>query len=443
MFVFGYCANYTPLTVWESSSVGLFVFFFLDFLNNLGKKIVIFDITVILAVATCLVMPVVFYHYYTKQTPIAKLWNRYMPISTDDYFSFAVPAIIMLALGLKIPLGNMKINKNPELYIFKVKEDLVAKKDVGMKLIGIGVISGMFSKVMPGELQQFFYFLAHLIYVGVFYVIYSPSKKKKLVTTLVLAMMVGESVAVGMFGELIFTLAISMILMLLGNQTAFWKKLTVSLSGIFLVLLLQSIKMDYRKEAWRGGGADPVYFFKLIGNRISDPSNMFDEQTGFLAAARMNQGWLIAKTMQYVPAKYPYAYGETIWQSVLASFAPRFLWPDKPEAGGKANLLRFWGYRLRGYSMNIGPMGEAYGNFGTVGGVIYMFFYGLLFNSLLSGLLKRAEKRPTLILWIPFLFTATVTVETDLLTTMNTLTKGIFFTWLIFKLFKITLDVEL
>jgi hypothetical protein len=157
----------------------------------------------------------------------------------------------------------------------------------------------------------------------------------------------------------------------------------------------------------------------------------------------MNQGWLIAVTMNRVPEKFPFANGETIWESVAASFVPRLLWPDKPEAGGKANLKRFWGFDLKGFSMNIGPIGEAYANFNTTGGIIYMFFYGLFFNLILSTILKLAEKRPTLILWLPFLFMYTITVESDLLITMNSLLKGVFFTWIVFRLFRSLYHIEL
>jgi hypothetical protein len=208
--------------------------------------------------------------------------------------------------------------------------------------------------------------------------------------------------------------------------------------------LIQSIKKDYRREAWGGsGGGGPVYFASLLATRISEPATMFNENIAFVGAVRMNQGWLVAVTMYFVPRKYTFANGETIWQSIVASFVPRFLWPDKPEAGGKANLKRFWGYNLVGYSMNIGPMGEAYGNFGVWGGIVYMFFYALLFNFLLSRLLTIANKIPTLILWIPFLFSGIVQVETDLLTTMNDLLKGLFFTWIMFKVFKSAFHLDL
>ena len=168
-----------------------------------------------------------------------------------------------------------------------------------------------------------------------------------------------------------------------------------------------------------------------------------DKDKLFFVAVRLNQGWLIAVTMDRVPSRHPFANGETIWQSVAASLVPRLLWPDKPEAGGKANLKRFWGFDLRGFSMNIGPIGEAYANFDEVGGCIYMFFYGLFFNLILFTILRLAERRPTMILWLPFLFMYTITVESDLLLTMNFILKGVFFTWIVFRLFKALFKIEL
>jgi hypothetical protein len=436
VLVYGWCALFSVLTNWEGLSVALFVFFFLDFLDNLGKKMAIFDITILLAIFTCLVMPAIFYHVYTKENRLAKIWIKYMFVPTDEYFSFAFPAVGMLILGFLVPLGRPHINKDPAVYMAKMKEDLLTKHRVGMILIGIGFVAGIFTKFVPEAFTQFFFFLDHLIYVGVFYVIYSPSKHKKKIVPLVLAAMVGESIAIGMFGDLIYILAVSLILILLGKKISFWKKLSIAVCGIYFIMLIQSIKVDYRREAWRGGGGGPLYFVQLLGTRIVDPATMYNDKANFLISVRMNQGWLVSVTMYYVPRKYSFANGETIWQSVAAAIVPRIVWPDKPEAGGKANLKRFWGYNLVGYSMNIGPMGEAYGNFGTYGGIVYMFFYGLLFNFLLSRLLSVANKIPTLILWVPFLFSGIVTVETDLLTTMGDLLKGFLFTWIMFKAVK-------
>jgi len=402
------------------------------------------DLSIIMAVFTCLVMPVAFYHFYTKENPLARIWVKYMPIASDDYFSFVLPAIAAMILGLRVPIGKRKVNKNPQQYLENAKKYLSTHNSLGPILIAMGVTSSFLDFLSPSNIEYVFYLIDHLTYVGVFYVIYSPSKRKKIIVPSVILLMIGQSIITGMFGEFIFMLACSLVLILLGRKIKFQRKLAYAIAGILLILVIQSIKLDYRKRSWlQGGGADPIYFAELISDRISDPSSMLEERTLFGTSVRMNQGWLVATTMKRVPEKYPYAYGETIWKSVAAAILPRFLWPDKPEAGGRANLKRFWGFNLVGYSMNIGPLGEAYGNFGVAGGIVYMFFYGLFFNLALSWILILSEKRPTIILWLPFLFFYAIGVETDLLTTMGSLIKTAFFTWVVYRFFYIAFRIDL
>lgn len=438
------CITTDGLTTLENIAVWVSAFFLLTFLNDLGKKIIIMELATIMACFTCLVMPVIFYHVYPKENPIARLWVKYMPIPTDDYFAFAIPAIIAMAIGFRIPLGKLQINKTPKVYMDNVKRTLAQKPTLGMYLIATGVVSGLLDFLSPDSLKQVFFFMAHLTFVGVFYVIYSPNKYKRIIVPSVIALMLAQSLITGMFGDLIFILACSVVLILLGKKVAFYKKLLVVVAGLFFILILQSVKPEYRKRVWvEGAGASPSYYASLVMDRVTNPSIMFDPDKLFLVAVRMNQGWLVALTMNRVPAKFDFAYGETIWKSIAAAIVPRFLWPDKPEAGGKANLKRFWGYDLIGFSMNIGPLGEAYANFDVVGGIVFMFFYGLFFNMMLSLILKMTQKTPTLVLWIPFLFFYAIGVETDILTTTGSIVKGVFFTWLIFRAFRIAFRIDL
>jgi hypothetical protein len=442
--VFIFCLAMSALSLWECIALSISLYFFFVFLDDLGKKIVIMDLAIMMGLLTCLVVPIVFYHSYTKENYLARLWVKYMPISSSDYFSFVVPAMITMILGLHLPLGKLKINSNPEVYIENVKKYLATRPRLGLILIGVGVTASLLDFLAPGDLVQVFYLIAHLTYVGVFYVVYSPSKQKRFIVPFVISLMFGQAIITGMFGDLINMMACSVVLILLGKKLSFRKKLALAFSGFFFIILIQSIKMDYRNKIFQEqNGADPIYFASLIADKIADPSTAFEPGPLFGIAVRLNQGWLVATTMDRVPRRYPFAYGETIWQSVGAAVMPRFLWPDKPEAGGKANLKRFWGYNIKGYSMNIGPLGEAYGNFNVGGGIIYMFFYGIFFNLLLTGIIKLAEKRPTLILWLPFLFFYTITMETDLLTTMGSLIKAVLFTWIVFRVFKTGFRIDL
>lgn len=443
-FLFAAIYFTTSLSAWENIAICLLAFFLLDFLNNLGNKVAILDLTIIMGCVTCLIVPIIFYHVYTKENYLARIWGKYMPISSDDYFSFTVPGILALVLGLRLPLGNLKFNKNPGLYLENVKAYLGRTPKLGLTLIAIGFISGLLDFTAPASLQEFFFLLAHLVFVGVFYVIYSPSKNKRLIVPGVILLMLAESVMTGMFGELIFILACALVIILLGKAVPFYKKLLFAVAGIFMILVLQSIKGEYRKRAWmEGSGADPLYFVELIGDKVTSPTTMFDQKGMFVTAVRMNQGLLVATTMKKVPANYPFGNGEPLLQAVAASVVPRFVWPDKPEAGGKANLKRFWGFDLVGFSTNIGTLGEAYANFDRTGGWVYLFFYGLFFNLILSTLLKIAARRPTLVLWIPFLFFEAINVETDLLTTMGVLVKGVIFIYIVFQVFHYIFRMDL
>ena len=194
--------------------------------------------------------------------------------------------------------------------------------------------------------------------------------------------------------------------------------------------------------AW-SEGADPVFFFQATARKLANPDELLDPQSLFATAVRLNQGWLVANTMYQVPRYHPYGDGRTILKSLVASFVPRIIWKDKPESGGRANLKRFWGMEISGYSMNIGVIGEAYANFGKTGGIFFMFFYGLLLNIFLSIILGLVKVHPTVLLWFPILFLYPVGTETDVLSTINPLVKISAFILVLFLLFPHLLRIRL
>jgi len=428
---------------YESFSVALLTFVFLDFLDNLGKKVVVLDIAVILAVFTWLVMPVIFYTYYTKANHLARIFYKYMPIPADDYFSFAVPGTLAMIIGFKIRLAKLEINERPLEFRAKLDNFFKGKARSGFILIGISFVSGFFLKLAPASLGRVVGLMMHLGYVGVFYIFFSGHKHRIKILIGILSVLLIESIAQGMFGELVYLMAIFYILIALySKQQSLTRKLVVTVCGLLIIALIQSVKSDYRKVAWVSGG-DAGYFMELVARNALNPSNILQKDILYGQAVRLNQGWLIAVTMDRVPRRFEYAYGETIWLSLAAAVIPRIVWPDKPEAGGKYNLKRFWGYTLRGYSMNIGPIGEAYANFGRTGGIIFMFFYGLFFNLILTSLLRWCERRPSVLCWIPLLFFYAVVVETDILTSIGSITTGLIFMFIFIRLFKYITKISL
>src|SRR5262245_41940874 len=122
LILFIFFSFFTDVTNWEAASIAFFVFFALKFVKDLGKKIVILDVAVVLSFFTWLVMPVIFYHYYTQNFFLARLWIKYMPIPSDEYFSFVLPGTLMMTAGLKLPLGKLTSRKDPRIYAQNLKK---------------------------------------------------------------------------------------------------------------------------------------------------------------------------------------------------------------------------------------------------------------------------------------------------------------------------------
>ena len=150
-------------------------------------------------------------------------------------------------------------------------------------------------------------------------------------------------------------------------------------------------------------------------------------------AARLNQGWIIARIMNHMPKKLPFVRGETIETAFYAALLPRFLAPKKARAGGRANFERFTGTPLpETTSMDISLVGEGYANFGLFGGMIFIFLVSLTYNWVVVKVVALSKTNPTLILWIPLLFFQVMKAETDFATVFNYLTKAVLVTYLAF-----------
>jgi hypothetical protein len=215
---------------------------------------------------------------------------------------------------------------------------------------------------------------------------------------------------------------------------------------MFFILSIQSIKTEYRRLTWYGGGGDrnqTEIFTTLLFDKMTAPEQIFTMEGFMPVVVRMNQGMIVSRVMGYIPEKKPFADGETILNSTFSTFVPRIFWPDKPIAGGKYNMQRFTGMEVEGYSMNVGVIGEAYGNFGKNGGVVFMFVYGVFFNLVFYFLIGLLKKNPTLILWVPFIFVNAVQAETDTLMTINSTIKNILFVGLLYWSFKRYLKIKL
>jgi hypothetical protein len=203
------------------------------------------------------------------------------------------------------------------------------------------------------------------------------------------------------------------------------------------LFIVQNVKTSYRDITWRQTEVDnkTSLFGDILVDKLANFDKALDVDGFFPVYMRMNQGFNITLVMKRIPAQQDFDNGSRLLTTGFSALVPRFLWQDKPEAGGKESMKYFTGLQIEGWSTNVSPLGEAYGSFGPIGGIFYMFMLGLFIRWAYKKIFTISQKIPLMILWIPVLFyQVTFCMETDSLQIFNSLLKGAFFLWLLYKL---------
>ena len=95
---------------------------------------------------------------------------------------------------------------------------------------------------------------------------------------------------------------------------------------------------------------------------------------------RLNMNSQVGSAVDYLQSGYrEYAYGKTIWQSIIG-LIPRAVWPGKPVVAGGSEMASYYtGIEYsEGTSVGLGLVTEFYVNFGAVGVVLGFLCLGVL-----------------------------------------------------------------
>ncbi|MDH7463671.1 hypothetical protein QEG73_20390 [Chitinophagaceae bacterium 26-R-25] len=425
--------EYTPLIIALTAAVLLSV------LDKLGKGIVLRELISLHACFVCLVMPLIGYTWYTIENPLAKLWVSYMMVPYDTYYSFALPAIAGFVTIISWPSSRSKVDDGEAFlhwYINRAKSVLKINNRVALQIIGAGLACSLMLKFLPSSLQ----FIASLMFFGSFagflYVYFDTAMpKRKLILWLFGLYIIGNSIVIGMFTIVAYMGLTIFSFLFIGKKISMLKKISIFTLAVFVLLLVQSVKRDYRTQIWRGyEGNNAGLFGSLIIDQLTSGNSFFTVEAFFKTYIRGNQGFNVSLVMKRFPNQREFDGGERLLTTVASSLVPRVLWQDKPMAGGKFNMEYYAGVKVSGWSTDVGPLGEAWGSFGLVGGIVFMCALGLFIRFAYFRFFWISRNIPLLLFWLPALFyPVTFSMETDTLLVLNTLVKGSFFLWVLFK----------
>jgi hypothetical protein len=399
--------------------VGFTSFIFWKFLKQLGSSIPVLELLLLIAGLQWIVGPVISYLSSYQH------YKFFMYVDEITYMYYVVPGYILFS-GI-ILLKKKEINFSFEFVDFSYASTF------GKVIFVLGVIADFLRLVAPPSLSFFLFLLSQFKYVGAGILFFTSSKTNRIYFYFTLAYLFFQALSSAMFHDFILWGVLFFMLWALKKKPSMKLKIAIIFIGILFAGSLQVVKGSFRALVWEGYSGNKLsLFIDIIFDQILNPDSNSDIEFGDLNV-RLNQGWIISAVMAETPRNEPYANGSTILEAVSASFLPRFLNPDKKEAGGRENFMRFTGLFLAtSTSMGLSVIGEAYANFGAFGGIIFMFFWGWFLVFYWNKLNLVILSHPLLLSFIPLLFLQVLKSETELVVVLNHLTKSTILVFLFF-----------
>jgi hypothetical protein len=436
LLVFTFFEVYTDLYFLSGIGVALFAGVAVKFFEDLGNRIEIRDMIAFMSVLQWVIGPILAYNLL----PYDDLY--YMSVPEEVYMGYIVPFCFAMILGLYFPLADERIVNFED--ITRLKAYLAENPMIGYVFTVVGLAAGFTGHYLPRSLTFLMFLLTNLQYVGVYMILFGTSKIKWLLFAGIMGLATSAAVLQGMFGELVQWFMLSFLIVAIVVKIPMWAKISLISVGMILISLIQSTKEEYRMATWYAEStkSNSEIYQEIMMSRLSNPSMLFQAGVMQNLGARLNQGWIIARIMDHMPAKLQYVRGETVQTALMAALLPRILAPNKAQAGGRANFERFTGTPLpETTSMDISLAGEGYANFGLMGGCAFIFLVSLFYNILIIKIISISKNHPSLILWIPFLFFQVMKAETDFATVFNYITKAVLVCWLVFYTQKVIMGL--
>lgn len=349
-----------------------------------------------------------------------------MVVPASQYFAYAVPALAALAAGMVVMLRRPgREPTSPHVASEGSSRRFTRTCDA---MVGLGIATQLV--VAPllggGSLAFVGVLVGNLAFVGALALLLAMTPGWQLRAVAVLAVQMLVSAASGMFHDLLLWASYFGLTMIYVYRLSLRTIALLLGTGIAVIMILNVVKREYR-QSLETTHAGMLGSAAMLGNTMlenADPALTY-EGNGFKAnVTRLNQGWIIARVLYWVPEREPYANGETIAASIRATLLPRVLDPNKLALGGRTYFDRFTGMELRGTSMDLSVAGETYANYGYWGGLLGVFVFGLLVGAVYRVFLRLGRRSRLWWAWAPFVLLYSTRAENSIGEVSNLVVKS-------------------
>ncbi len=402
------------------------LFVFVRFIKKLGNELPIPELMLLIAGLQWIVGPLIEYNSPNLH------FKYFMYVAEDTYMSFVVPAYIVFVIGVLL-----LSNRSEKYFIPQI--DFSGQSSFAIKLLLVGVVADYVRPSFPGGLQFFLYLFGNFKFAGAIILYFSNNGKYRNLFYLVIIYLFYRSLQQAMFHDFVLWSAFFFMFWALKFKPSVKTILATFLVAFIFLSSLQTVKSAYRSEVWGGYQGNKVgLFFTLFTDALLNEGLFAEVKEEELDNnVRLNQGWIISAIMDHVPNNEAFFEGETIRTAFETAALPGFMRKNKTVAGGRENFMRFTGLEIgEGTSMGISIVGEAYGNYGVNGGILFMALWGLFLGRIWLFLMKYSQNNLLFLAFLPLIFLQVVKAETELVVVLNHLIKAMVVVFMFFMLIR-------
>ena len=357
-----------------------------------------------------------------------------MRIPEWEYFSYAIPAILLFIFGLHIRAGE---SSGEKINLENIAEFVKKNKMLPYAFIVLGFLSSVLSIFFSSSLSFVFYLLAGFKFIGLFMLILGEKKIKILPLVIVISSIISSSFGSGMFHDLLIWIIYIGTILAIKFRYGIKEKIIGILLFILFATTIQILKGNFRNLKTKENQEIGIISFLQLFEKQNENNGIFNFTNLATSNVRINQGFIITNIMTNVPQKIDFAHGSELYQLLEAAFLPRIIAPNKLNAGDRALFTKYSGIPLSiGTSMGLSSVGDAYINFGIVGGCIFMFILGLFYSEVLNSFKKYSKYYPLLLLFVPLVFYYPIRPDCELQTILGHLVKSCFLIIVMIQLWK-------
>lgn len=410
---------------WPLLVISAFSLLYLGYWRRNSEQLMII-IAALLAVFTMVFLPFMGYTFF-DELEITKLYLKQMRVPMAIYFNECQPVIYAFVLGVLVfQLIDRDSNRFVKLQSLLDRFTVLSWRELTFLFFLFQSMS-LLTSSMIASLQFVLFGIGSARY-GVLLIMVRKSQSV-FVRTAILGLPLLESMRSGMFQGGLAVIFSTLLLVGWLNSGRRVVTLIVILGLVMPSLLIA--KNQLRRDANSDSLSLVSFAETLYQTRLeeSERSELFGISTegSFELYRRLNQGWLLSAVIEKKEESEERQQG-LLLKSIVASVIPRFLWPDKPKAGGKEKVDKYTNLTLTGgTSMNISPFGEILVEFKESGALICSFLYAMLLCKLLALMVEFAIAGRISFLILPLILSQVYKVETDIVTVLNFLVKGFIF----------------